>query len=522
MFLIDVNFDLFFGFKVIASALLAFVNIPALVFTARYGFKRHYSHQQQCRQSIRHYAFHETKISFCAELTKFSCYFAWHMPGSASIKYFMKTRQVALSLYGSLFVLLFAASNINWGGKNWEDILEADARGYYAYLPAVFIYHDLNFEFFEDIELNKYPRKHLFYDYRNHYKGRHINKYFCGTALAELPFFALGHALALISGEEADGYTRLYFICINFGALVYAWLALVFLIRILRRYGISEGIIAFLIPVLLFGTNLFLYTVLDPGMSHVYSLAFFAMFIWLAQLFFEQPSLRRLYGLSLLLGIIVLIRPSNALIILSLPFIAGSYETLKAGFVFLFKRPLHLLFAALLGFSVLSLQLLAYKMATGDFLVYAYTKERFYFAQPHMAEILFSYRKGLFLYTPVLLIALSGYSALYRRSRFAAIAHAVFLLTICYVLSCWWMWWYGGGFSGRIFIEFFPFFFILLALLLQQLKRTWLKRSLYTLIVLLVLVCQIQIYQYRHYHIHWENTTREMYWDAFLRIDRLL
>ncbi|PKP23459.1 MAG: hypothetical protein CVU06_08150 [Bacteroidetes bacterium HGW-Bacteroidetes-22] len=45
-----------------------------------------------------------------------------------------------------VMVVITVSSNLHWGGdKNWTGIVEADARGYYAYLPAVFIYHDLNF-----------------------------------------------------------------------------------------------------------------------------------------------------------------------------------------------------------------------------------------------------------------------------------------------------------------------------------------------------------------------------------------
>lgn len=52
--------------------------------------------------------------------------------------------------------MLGITSNINWGGNNWKTVLESDAKGYYAYLPAVFIYNDPNFGFFDEIEKNIY------------------------------------------------------------------------------------------------------------------------------------------------------------------------------------------------------------------------------------------------------------------------------------------------------------------------------------------------------------------------------
>ena len=73
--------------------------------------------------------------------------------------------------------MTFVSSNLNWGKDHWKGILEADAKGYYAYLPAIFIYHDLNFGFFEKIEKEQYYDKNLYYDYTAGSNGKRINKY---------------------------------------------------------------------------------------------------------------------------------------------------------------------------------------------------------------------------------------------------------------------------------------------------------------------------------------------------------
>ena len=38
-----------------------------------------------------------------------------------------------------ILVTTWTASNLQWGKENWRNIIEGDAKGYYAYLPAVFI-----------------------------------------------------------------------------------------------------------------------------------------------------------------------------------------------------------------------------------------------------------------------------------------------------------------------------------------------------------------------------------------------
>ena len=84
-------------------------------------------------------------------------------------------------IYSTLFVaivLVWVSSNINWRKDKWRGLLESDAKGYYAYLPAVFIYQDLNFGFFDQIEKEKYYQEHLYYDYRIGAHNSVINKNF--------------------------------------------------------------------------------------------------------------------------------------------------------------------------------------------------------------------------------------------------------------------------------------------------------------------------------------------------------
>ena len=42
--------------------------------------------------------------------------------------------------------------------QHWKHTIESDGKGYYAYLPAIFIYHDLSFSFINEYE-NKYYDK---------------------------------------------------------------------------------------------------------------------------------------------------------------------------------------------------------------------------------------------------------------------------------------------------------------------------------------------------------------------------
>jgi hypothetical protein len=271
-----------------------------------------------------------------------------------------------------------------------------------------------------------------------------------------------------------------------------------------------------------FGTNLFYYAIVEPGISHIYSFAFVSMFVYFAKRYFLSFQKKHVIYLAAILAIIVLIRPVNGLIIFSLPFIAGNFSRLKSGIQFLLQHRKVLISGLLIGALILAIQLVVYKLSTGQFFYYSYGDEGFNFLEPHIGDILFSYRKGLFLYTPIYLISVLGLFVLWRSKKFESLSFLGFFILITYVLSSWWMWYYGGSFSSRVYVDFLPLFMILLALSLHELRARWGKIASFTLIVILIGLCQIQTFQYRYGEIHWSEMTKNQYWNVFLRIDRLM
>ncbi len=430
----------------------------------------------------------------------------------------MNNRWSNLSLLGIMVVMTIVTSNLNWGGDYWKSIIESDGKGYYAYLPATFIYHDLNFGFFEEIEEQKYYNKNLFYDYRVGINKRLINKYYCGTAVAELPFFLITHAYCLLSDHPPDGYSKPYTIAISVAALFYLFLGLLFTGKVMELLSVKWWWTSVTLIALTFGTNLFYYTVAEPSMSHVYSFAFVAMFIFYARQLFATGNATLLIVLGALLGIIGLIRPLNLVVLLTLPFIAGSWSELKAGILLTRKNLFKATTGLVLFLIIISVQLIIYKLSTNQYFVYSYAEEGFNFGNSQIIDILFSYKKGLFLYTPIYLLSLLCAGWIWRRSSYKLITFFAFFFLLTYLLSSWWNWWYGGSFSSRVYVDFLPVIILPLAVFLNKTKLPLTKVVTATSIFCLILLCQIQTYQYRYYIIHWENMTKEMYWDNFLTL----
>jgi len=414
-------------------------------------------------------------------------------------------------------VMLCYTARINWSHGQWERVIQSDGKGYYAYLPAVFIYHDLNFGFFQETEVNKSYDKSLFYDYRSNHGGKVIDKYFIGESILLAPFFLTAHLGAGITQSPADGYSRLYVVFLTIAALFYLALGLYFFQKTLRLYSFRPGTIVLTLMALLFGTNLFYYSIGEVAMSHVYSFSMVSVFIYQLRRYFNTLNLVNLVFASIALGLIILIRPVNGLVVFSVPFLAGTPGAFIRGIRNLKEGRLLVFLSVLCFLAIVSIHLIVYKFQTGDFFVYSYGSEGFDFLHPHVMDFLFSYKKGFFIYTPLCLIALLGLIPAYTR-KFEFFAILFFLMLVVYSLSCWWMWYYGGSFSARVMVEYLPFFGILLAGLVNWAVRKKIRMLVSGLIALSIMVNQVQTIQYRYYMIHWSEMNRQKYWDTFLNI----
>jgi len=434
------------------------------------------------------------------------------------VKNLIRQYTLQFTIVITAIILVWVSANLNWGDGRWNKMLAHDAKGYYAYLPAVFIYHDLSFK-----HLEKYSDDPVwsapFVHRAEPGKEGVVDKYFAGTALAQLPFFLAAHITSWFLGNPLNGYSSFYLIFIQIAAIFYALLTQFLLVRIFKELSISKNSIALVIFTAIFGTNVYYYVVMEPGMSHIYSFAFVTLFALSSLKFFKIPSPKYFLIGMFALGMLILIRPVDMLVLFSIPFLAGSFEKLKNGLFYLLRRIPVLLAGIAITFSLIFIQLIIYKIQTGSFLVYTYGEEGFNFLHPNFLNFILSYRKGLFVYTPVFFLSLFGFYTLYKQSIFRFFSLVLFLFIVIYILSSWWQWYYGGSFGSRAFIDFYVYLFIPFALWLEFGK--W-KKLFVSLTFGLILVCMIQTVQYQHGYIHWSEMTKDIYWENFLRIDKVI
>ncbi len=417
-------------------------------------------------------------------------------------------------------VNIWTSSNMNWGGDNYRGIIASDACGYYAYLPAIFIYKDLQFSQFEKVEMS--PQHYSVYmtqDYRNKTKEGTVDKYYVGCAVLWAPFFFVAHTLAEPLGYAKDGYTKPYHIAINSAALFYLTLGFWALSKLLSSLGFSAKSIFWSLLWTEFATHLFYYAVCICSFSHVYSFSVLCGFLLFTRKQILNPTLLNALLIGLMLGLAVIIRPVNLLVIAFIPFLCENFSGLKGIFL---KTPFFHWFLALLSFvAILFIQLGIYKIQTGHFFVYSYGEEGFYFLHPELFNFLFSFRKGFFIYTPVFFLAMiwGGY-ILWKRDQFKFWTLLIPLFIVFYVFSSWYCWWYGYGFSQRPMVDFL-FVFSILACLIMDANSNYL-RPFFFLGLFFLLLNQFQIYQARYGLILPDHMTAEKYWDAFLNIQQLI
>jgi hypothetical protein len=405
-----------------------------------------------------------------------------------------------------IFAVLLVVNNYL---ENQSRVINADGKGYYDYLPATFIYHDLNFNYTDTLQTSLYVN-----GYSNGYlktvNGKQINKYFPGVSILWTPFFLGAHYYALNHDIIADGYSWPYQRSIFYAAIFYLWIGLVFTRKVLTLLGINSWVILLIQITLTLGTPLIHYTQFEPAFTHVYSFTLIAAFTYFSFKYIKETKLKHILIAGLILGLITIVRPVNLMAALVILLYFNSLNNLLMFIFRLFTEQLkHLLIAFIPFILVVSIVPLLWHFQTGQFFVWGYQDEGFNFLDPEFFNFLFSFKRGAFLHTPLLLIASIGgaYSWIKTRKIYNAFSFLFVLTLITYVLSSWWSWYYGASFGSRPTIDFYIIFAIGLAQFINELKPKLFQIGVSLCLLIFIPINLIQAYQYQNYIFDWGDMT---------------
>lgn len=418
----------------------------------------------------------------------------------------------------AILIIALLVAFINLNSKPWKKgrVIHNDIVSYYCYLPAAIIHQDLTFQFTKanpEFYGDKYwPLKTP--------NGKEVVKMTMGLAILYLPFFLIGHIVALIGGAIPNGYSLPYLITLQISAFFYLLLGLIVLRRVLLQWFKTRTVGIALLATFI-GTNMMHYSTLEATMSHVYSFFLYSLLFWLTVEFWKFPRIKHWILLGLLMGFISLVRPTNGIAILFfLLWGLNSATAIKDRFFFFIKNWQFTSLVAILVLVVWAPQLLYWKLATGNWLYYSYNNEGFFFLNPHIFDGVFSYRKGWLIYSPLMILPLIGIILLAIKKRYDWFwPITVFLTLNVYIIFSWWSWWYGGGLGARPLIESYALLTLPFAYFINWIDEKLPRRIPgYSIVTVFALYGLLINFQYRYMAIHWDSMSKAAYWDSFLRL----
>ena len=403
--------------------------------------------------------------------------------------------------------------------KFWDKpnrIIAWDVLSYYAYLPASFIYDDITLDF---IETDSFYGDKFWPQVTP--EGDKVIKTTMGVAWFYIPGFVAGHITAKLTGHNADGFSPPYRFFLQLGGIIFMIIALVMLRNLLLLW-FSDAVAAATVALTAFGTSLYYYGTLESTYSHIYSFFLVVLVIRETIRFYDRPNRYTPAIIGFAVGLATLIRPSN--IIIGMVFLlwnVGGKEDLIARYRMFLKRYNEIAVIALFFLLPWIPQLLYWKAITGEWFYYSYQDERFFFLNPHFIKGLFSFRKGLFIYSPVVLVMWSGIFLLQGKLKKLRPLLLLFTLINTWIIFSWWCWWYGGSYGQRPFIDTLGLYAIPLAAAIDYLSKAGrkLKYPAYILLLLLLSHGIFQTAQYYHGSIHWDSMTKAAWVDSFGRLD---
>jgi hypothetical protein len=397
--------------------------------------------------------------------------------------------------------------------------IQSDGYSYYVYLPSWFLYHDVSLDAVAQAwyggtypaftGLRRWPSTE-----------RWMNLHPIGTAILTSPFFVAGHLLTRWSNFPPDGFSTFYQHAAGLSGLAYFLAGLALLRRMLSRH-FSDGVVLATLVCITWGTNLFHYGVAEGTFSHAF--AFFLICAWMlvVERWWDEPTRLRSLTLGIVAALIVLTRHPNAIFLLVLPLYGvANWNDMRARVRLVWQRRRSLAVAATAGFAALLPQLALYKWITGSWIVSSYSTlgVGFNFGSPHVLNVLFSTQKGLFFWSPVLLLAVIGMFVAHGWSRKLLVPVAIVFAIHTYLVAAWFDWQFGGSYGHRAFVDGFglltPFLAASFAWAASRARIFWFVAAFASASVFLSIA---QMIQYWMHIIPFSDTTWEQYRALFLQ-----
>jgi hypothetical protein len=400
-----------------------------------------------------------------------------------------------------------------------NNILSYDYFGLYLYLPATFIYNDpaISDLAWLNTIIETYKNTPTLYQLQAH-EGYNIIRFYSGMAILLSPFFFLGHAAALLTQWPADGFSVPYQLAMTFAAWFYVVVGLLFIRKVLLKF-FQEKVVAISLIALYLGSNLFFWTTFDAGAPHTILFSLYAMLLWFTIRWHEEPKASYAAAIGLLLGLIIVSRPSE-IIAIAIPLFWNVYnrQSLNEKVKLVAKNIPHLILLS--GFTILAglPQMLYYIVFTGSvfFSTYNDPQSIMDWGNPQFLRTFFSYRKGWLVYAPIMIFSIAGLGLLVRKHKQLVLPLVVFFLLNLYFISSFTSL---ISYGWRAFIQSYALMAIPFAAVIDFIfRRHFLWKWLSTiLLAAFIVISTFQAWQLMQGIIHGSRMTKAYYWQVFMK-----
>ena len=400
--------------------------------------------------------------------------------------------------------------------------IRSDGLGYYAYLPATFLDRDLTMRrtavrsFGGDpaaIPGVRWARTTVPLGQPGQHQ--YLDQYGIGEAVLLTPFFAAAYGLAVVMNQPTGGFSWPFEASVVGAALVFMLLGLALTASVLARWFSRRTVLITLLA-LTFGAAVFNYATFEPSMSHVYSFFAVALVLRVTLWVWDRPGLARASALGGAVGLVGLIRPTNLTLVLFCALVGVERFSDLSSRGRTLVRHIGLVGAGCAVFLLTMLPQFAYwHRITGAWITNPYRGpgEHLDLSDPHLIGVLFSVRKGLFFWTPLVVLAVAGLPLLRRTARPVFLASIVYLPVAVWVVASWSIWWYGVSFGMRALIDEMPVFALGLAAFIEVARAASARLALAAVAVTSVLGVHAML-AYWLFVIPGDKTTLHQYFES--------
>jgi Dolichyl-phosphate-mannose-protein mannosyltransferase len=366
--------------------------------------------------------------------------------------------------------------------------VRGDGVGYYAYVRALLIDHDLNFEqdwlhgnaSFVDGRVD--PRGQILAS--QYTSTGHLDNHFStGPALLWAPFLAVTHGIVIAADRlglkiPADGFSWPYRIAMALSTAIYGFAGLLLAFDLARQYFGERW--SFLATIAIwFASSFPVYMYFNPSWSHAHSGFAVSLFLWYWHRTREKRGRAQWALLGSIAGLMIDVYYLNAAFLLVLaPEAVAAYGNIFRAAENRARRILlsleeQGLFASAMVF-LLGLTLITRRIIYGNAFESGYPPlSTWLWSSPKIFPVLFSADHGMLTWTPVLALALAGLVMFARIDWIFGSGLLLAFLAFFYGIASYVNWDGLSSFGNRFFVSFTPVFVIGLAALLEGVARRW-------------------------------------------------